>query len=104
MNTLAQQPHAARRPLAACMPDPAWWRDRPQSEALNGCASDLAFSALRAAFRASGGLVCNEDLERLLADYHLDETALPLAQGCNRAPCLQCLGGNACGCRCSSST
>lgn len=81
MNTLAQQPHAARRPLAACMPDPAWWRDRPQSEALNGCASDLAFSALRAAFRASGGLVCNEDLERLLADYHLDETALPLAQG-----------------------
>ncbi|MBP6405247.1 MAG: hypothetical protein KA335_06300, partial [Ramlibacter sp.] len=78
-NTTALDPHAARRSLATCMPDPAWWGGRPQGEALNGCASGRAYTALCGAFRASGGLVCSEDLARLLADYHLGEEHPPLA-------------------------
>lgn len=78
MNTSTHLHATARRPLAACMPDPAWWGERPQGEALNGCASGRAFNALHMAFRASGGLVRSEDLVRLLADYHLDEERPPL--------------------------
>jgi len=78
MNTPAHEHLATARPLAACLPDPAWWGERPQGETLNGCASGRAFSALREAFRASGGLVCSADLVRLLADYHVDEQHPPL--------------------------
>jgi hypothetical protein len=60
------------------MPDPAWAGERPATEVLNGCASGHAFSALKQAFRASGGLAGTEDVTRLLADYHLGESHPPL--------------------------